>query len=519
MYLDQPGLMKLWDRMKAVFAPKSDVSKSEQKLSSKGLQLVANGTGITGDNTNFSHLTYDATKSSGMSAGSFTYAKGKRGTISTDDYVPLTTGRDYRISFDLMSNGGNATAYGCILFYDADKRLIESSHCMYIPGSTTKLARDLKKGDTEVYFESLDGWKVTNTRIFSRSIIFWDYANSFGYTYPPETYSRHYHNDLYADDSAVDKAAKKITLSKPWAFEEHKAGTPVSQNEAGATFKYFGIFGTKVPTEWTTYEDVLKGEVDYSGTNVSKTIPPGTAYARPGFLWNHNLSGDQLWMTNLSLGYIDPMTKDGASTTLEKLPVWSGYPLDNTQLIRRDNGGGGEWGRVTFLTVWNYIKGKADALYAAKSHTHPASDITGLSANAADYVVAQGKCDFWTWRMWKSGVAECWGSTGATYEDVTSEWGYLYEGAAHYNGFPGNTSESSALAFSVNIDGATYTKLFKETPGFCSCSFNPTGGTGISGIEIGGGLSALRTPTVYLLRPTSASVEGHYSYHAKGRWK
>ena len=373
MYLDQPGLMGLWDRMKAVFAGKSDVSESEQKLSSKGLQLVANGTGITGDNTNFSQLTYDATKSSGMSSGSFTYAKGKRGTISTDGFVPLTTGRDYRISFDLMSDGGNATAYGCILFYDADKLLIEAQHCMYKQGSTTKLARDLKKGDTEVFFESLDGWKDAGSRVFAKSIIFWDYANSFGYTYPPETYSRYFHYDLYAADSAVDKVAKKITLSKPWAFEEHKAGTPVSQNESGSTYKYFGIGGTKVPTEWTTYEDVLKGEVDYSGGNVSRTIPPGTAYARPGFLWNHNLSGDQLWMTNLSLGYLDPMTEDGINAALEKLPVWSGYPQDRTQLIRRDNGGGSTYGRVTFLTVWNYIKGKADSLYAAKSHTHDAS--------------------------------------------------------------------------------------------------------------------------------------------------
>ena len=167
------------------------------------------------------------------------------------------------------------------------------------------------------------------------------------------------------------------------------------------------------------------------------------------------------------------------------------------------------------MKLWDRIK----AVFAPKSHTHQASDITGLSANAADYVVAQGKCDFWTWRMWKSGVSECWGSTGETYENVTSEWGYLYEGSAHSNGFPGNTSESSALAFSVKLDGVTYKRLFKNVPEFCSCSFNPTGGTGISGIEIGGGLSALSTPTVSLLRPTSASVEGHYSYHAKGRWK
>lgn len=167
------------------------------------------------------------------------------------------------------------------------------------------------------------------------------------------------------------------------------------------------------------------------------------------------------------------------------------------------------------MKLWDRMK----AVFAPKSHTHPASDITGLSANAADYVVAKGKCDFWTWRMWKSGVAECWGSTGATYEDVTSEWGYLYEGSAHSNGFPGNTSESSALAFSVKLDGVTYKRLFKNVPEFCSCSFNPTGGSGISGIEIGGGLSALSTPTVYLLRPTQAGVDGHYSYYAKGRWK
>lgn len=148
-----------------------------------------------------------------------------------------------------------------------------------------------------------------------------------------------------------------------------------------------------------------------------------------------------------------------------------------------------------------------------------ASASPGASTVVADYVVAQGKCDFWTWRMWKSGVAECWGSTGETYENVTSEWGSLYEGSAHSNGFPGNTSESSALAFSVKLDGVTYKRLFKNVPEFCSCSFNPTGGTGISGIEIGGGLSAMKTPTVYLLRPTSARVDGHYSYYAKGRWK
>lgn len=155
----------------------------------------------------------------------------------------------------------------------------------------------------------------------------------------------------------------------------------------------------------------------------------------------------------------------------------------------------------------------------ATSSSTPAT-VTSIPAMAqTDCVVAQGTCDFWTWRMWASGVAECWGSTGETSESVTTEWGSLYEGSAHSNGFPGNTSASSALAFSIEVEGVKYTRLFCDVPEFCSCAFNPTPGAGISGIEIGGGLSAIKTPTVYLLRPTSATVEGSYSYHAKGRWR
>ena len=146
-----------------------------------------------------------------------------------------------------------------------------------------------------------------------------------------------------------------------------------------------------------------------------------------------------------------------------------------------------------------------------------AAAIAGAGA-PTDYVVAQGTCDFWEWRMWASGVAECWGSTGETSVPVTTAWGSLFEGPAHSNGFPGNTG-SSALAFSATVGGVKYSKLFCEAPSFCSCGFVPAGGAGISGVEVGGGLSATSTPTVYLLRPTAATVQGSYSYRAVGRWR
>lgn len=57
---------------------------------------------------------------------------------------------------------------------------------------------------------------------------------------------------------------------------------------------------TKVPTEWTHYSGFYEG-TDYSGKNVQTKFPPGTAYAKVGFLWNYNKLDDQCWVTNISL--------------------------------------------------------------------------------------------------------------------------------------------------------------------------------------------------------------------------
>ena len=70
-------------------------------------------------------------------------------------------------------------------------------------------------------------------------------------------------------------------------------------------------------------------------------------------------------------------TEEGVNASLEKLPTWTAAPTDSTQLLRRDTGGTAAYGRVTFRTVWNYIKGKTDAVYAAVSHTHPYLPLSG----------------------------------------------------------------------------------------------------------------------------------------------
>lgn len=67
----------------------------------------------------------------------------------------------------------------------------------------------------------------------------------------------------------------------------------------------------------------------------------------------------------------------GANGLFSKLTTsWTATPTDNTYFIRQNTGGGNEFGRVKFSTLWNYIKGKTDGVYqpkgsyAASGHTH-----------------------------------------------------------------------------------------------------------------------------------------------------
>lgn len=64
----------------------------------------------------------------------------------------------------------------------------------------------------------------------------------------------------------------------------------------------------------------------------------------------------------------------GANGLFSKLTTsWTATPTDDTYFIRQDTGGGNQFGRVKFSTLWNYIKGKADGTYQPKGSYAPAA--------------------------------------------------------------------------------------------------------------------------------------------------
>lgn len=115
-----------------------------------------------------------------------------------------------------------------------------------------------------------------------------------------------------------------------------------------------------------------------------------------------------------------------------------------------------------------------------------------------DYITEQGTDGIWTYRKWKSGVSECWGTMT---QSITSwsAWGNLYEGIA-------------------SIQTETYPNgLFISTPDFWASHKGSVIGCFV---EVYGQGSATTTPQVYAVRPTTSQTPTvYFSLYAKGVWK
>ena len=269
---------------------------TDQVLSA-GEQLVLNGSQILQNNYNFSQLTYDGAVANN-SGGSLLGGVGKRQDIISDYFFTINPNKPIYASFDVKGAVGSRM-YAFVDFYDVDKQRISANTVMYQPNTLTRLTQDLKKGDTVVHFEDLTNWRDDLTTTSAKSFIFWNWTNSKGYTYPPETYSRNAFTNLYADSSSVDKVNKTITLTTAWNKGTIPAGTYVSQGNNGNNYRYMKGSSLEVTTEWKTIDYVYEG-LDDTGSNIQSKLPHGTAFAKFGMFLNYNgVADEKVWITNI----------------------------------------------------------------------------------------------------------------------------------------------------------------------------------------------------------------------------
>lgn len=281
----------------------SSIEDTKKYVQSRTENLVTNGTGLLGNNTNFSGFTFDGSQVY-AGGGSF-YTNKQNATLFNDEMIPVDTSKKYRFSLMAKSEKGIGNEYYGVTSYDIDGNSISPYHFYGSQFPITTLAKDLKIGDTEIHLTSSVGFMDNSTTAdHFHSIVFWGYKNSFGYEYPAGTYSR----DIFTigwNKGAINRTTHVITLNKPFNYKNpndsqgiYKVGHKVSPTQSGSGYQYMTASNVKTPAEWTKYEGTITG----NGVSSNK-FPYGTAFVKLLFLTNRNTSGgqagDSLWLNSL----------------------------------------------------------------------------------------------------------------------------------------------------------------------------------------------------------------------------
>lgn len=295
---------------------------------SKLMNLVPNGSGLLGNNYNFSGFTFDPIETHG-GGGSFKYTGAYLGVFS-DEYIPVDSEKYYRMVLWAKCGNVDGSAFDATnvqlagtICYDADKLPIQSYYFMrYGASALTTLAAQLNAGDTVASITDATGWGGSATQHYERQFLWWPYTNGLGYAYPSYTYSRNSTIDLsgYSANGAWATggiSGNTITLTAPWPGPNLPAGTPVMNATAGSSYKYNLWLLIAVPNTWTRYEGYIGG-IDTARLNDENKFPYGTTYIQMVFLLNapntaatNTIRISDIWFSEMSVRNLERFNSAG----------------------------------------------------------------------------------------------------------------------------------------------------------------------------------------------------------------
>ena len=250
------------------------VSYSDKCIPESADNLVKNGYGEYGDNTNFTSLSYD--KENG-----YFYIKSSKYDFIESQIIKVDTNKTYYQSVEASSDKKSIWYIG-LTEYDIDKRLKTSAMDRYVFNTLTYLMEDLKDGDTKVYLNDITNFKTYG----SLGFIFWNYKDSTGYIYPEETYSRNVYEKLYTSDN-INKNDNIITLTNPWSYGTIKKGTKLSQSLGGG-YNYGVLANDSLNNNMTLYERNISGLISCAFSDCAQDkFKYGTQYVKYLLLNNY----------------------------------------------------------------------------------------------------------------------------------------------------------------------------------------------------------------------------------------
>ncbi len=244
--------------------------------------LVINGYGEYGNNTNFPDFIYN------KESNDFKIDVTHLVQTSSQDMIPVDVNKKYYYSMDAYTELKNEENYIGLYEYDYDKKIINAVDIMYIPNTLTKLAKDLKNGDEVVYLEDVSNWNITSaTPTYQRGFIFWNYQDSTGYQYPPETYSKNNFVAIWIRENSANADTNTIMLANPWNGGNYPAGTYVSRSDSGAAHNYSLRSGNSLSNSYQNHNAVIVG-TSAKNSNFQTAFRIPTKYVSIFTWFNHN---------------------------------------------------------------------------------------------------------------------------------------------------------------------------------------------------------------------------------------
>lgn len=270
-----------WDKAQAAQdAAAKALVDALKYVQSRGTDLVANGTGLLGDNTNFTWATYTKADAPTGITGSFVDETGSNRTEFSTEIIPIDPSKSYVMSLFVRQTlpDFNSRFYAGLAPYDAASFAVSVQCYSYAESSITTLAQPLVAGDTTAVLTSAAGW---GTGSYSNAYLgLWDWTDIFGKVWPVGTYTRN-------TPRAASISGNVVTLTATYTGATVPAGNPVSMNAAGGSYMYAAASNQIALQDWTPYKSgVIGGLQDgRDGTAVSK-FPPGTAGVKIMLLTN-----------------------------------------------------------------------------------------------------------------------------------------------------------------------------------------------------------------------------------------
>lgn len=154
-------------------------------------------------------------------------------------WIPIDPSARYQISYWVKCKRDMSSFLTAIQYQASDGTILRHTNTLYVKGTKTQLAQDLKDGDTTVYLNSVKNWEIRS------------YSNlSFRESYYATHHQFSYSNGSKGLISSINTTDNSITLAKPYSGDTVAAKTWVVEGQDGGAYPY-PIGKNSLPTDNT----------------------------------------------------------------------------------------------------------------------------------------------------------------------------------------------------------------------------------------------------------------------------